>query len=194
MCLRIATYLGLEKSCGRSLGPSGTLGRPRSAGLLMAGGGRDADMAFEALVLRSRLPFSVVFWNLRTRSSTATSQCCDTQRYIEGSYLRSRSTLRRTHSSPLGLGGQSCPWCVFLFARVRTCSGRLQLSLIHARPGCAVRSTALRLPRASSARRQLPSVELGPRSRLCGHFVAECAAAVRAAFPRILGSERQRDR
>jgi hypothetical protein len=63
------TYLGLEKSCGRSRGPSGTLARPRSDGLCMTGGGRAADMALEALVLRSRLPFSVVFWNLRTRSS-----------------------------------------------------------------------------------------------------------------------------
>jgi hypothetical protein len=66
-----ATYRGLEKSCGRSLGPSGTLARPRSAELLAAGGGRDADMALEALVLRRRLLFSVVFWNLRTRSSVA---------------------------------------------------------------------------------------------------------------------------
>jgi hypothetical protein len=66
-----ATYRGLEKSCGRSLGPSGTLARPRSAELLLAGGGRDADMALEALVLRRRLLFSVVFWNLRTRSSVA---------------------------------------------------------------------------------------------------------------------------
>jgi hypothetical protein len=63
------TYLGLEKSCGRSRGPSGALARPRSDGLLVTGGGRTADMALEALVLRSRLPFSVVFWNLRTRSS-----------------------------------------------------------------------------------------------------------------------------
>lgn len=68
--LHITTYLGLEKSCGRSLGPNGTLALPLSAGLLMAGGGRDdADMALEALVLRSRLPVSVVLWNLRTRSS-----------------------------------------------------------------------------------------------------------------------------
>lgn len=67
------TYLGLEKSCGRSLGPRGCFTRPRSAGLFMAGGGRDvADMALEALVLRRRLPLSVVRWNLRTRSSVAT--------------------------------------------------------------------------------------------------------------------------
>jgi hypothetical protein len=40
----------------------------------MAGGGRAAaDMALVALVLRSRLPLSVVLWNLRTRSSIATA-------------------------------------------------------------------------------------------------------------------------
>jgi hypothetical protein len=73
--MRIPAYLGLEKSCGRSRGPSGTLFRPLSAGLETAGGGReadaDADMALEALALRSRLPLSVVLWNLRTRSSVA---------------------------------------------------------------------------------------------------------------------------
>lgn len=62
----LTILLCLEKSWGLSRGPSGTLFRPpRSAG----GGGREAFMAFEALVLRRRLPFSVVFWNLRTRSS-----------------------------------------------------------------------------------------------------------------------------
>jgi hypothetical protein len=67
------TYLGLEKSCGRSLGPSGTLALPRNAGLFIAGGDREvADMALEALVLRNRLPVSVVLWNLRTRSSITT--------------------------------------------------------------------------------------------------------------------------
>jgi hypothetical protein len=59
--LHSTTYLGLEKSCGRSLGPNGTLALPRNAGLFMAGGGREvADMALEALVLRNRLPVSVV--------------------------------------------------------------------------------------------------------------------------------------
>jgi len=75
------TYRGLEKSCGRSLGPSGPLFLPpRSAELLLlllllllTGGGRIADMALEALVLRSRLPVSVVLWNLRTRSSVGIS-------------------------------------------------------------------------------------------------------------------------
>jgi hypothetical protein len=68
-CTATQPYLCLEKSCGRSRGPSGTLALPRNAAVLVAGGGRAADIAFEALVLRSRLPWSLVFWNLRTRSS-----------------------------------------------------------------------------------------------------------------------------
>ena len=66
------TYLCLDESRARSRGPSGTLALPRAAALLLAGGGgaRAALMALEALVLRRRLPWSLVFWNLRTRSST----------------------------------------------------------------------------------------------------------------------------
>lgn len=65
------TILCFVKSCGRSLGPSGALALARNAGvlLLLAGSGRAALMALVALVLRSRLPLSLVFWNLRTRSS-----------------------------------------------------------------------------------------------------------------------------
>lgn len=43
---------------------------PRPAALLlMVGSGRAALIALDALVLRRRLPWSPVFWNLRTRSS-----------------------------------------------------------------------------------------------------------------------------
>lgn len=66
----IPTYLCLEKSCRGSRGPSGTFALPRPAALWLIGGsGRPAVIALEALVLRSRLPWSPVFWNLRTRSS-----------------------------------------------------------------------------------------------------------------------------
>jgi hypothetical protein len=74
-----ATYLGLEKSCGRSRGPSGTLFLPLSAELLAAGGGRDADMALEALALRNRLLDSVVFWNLRTLLSSVEGRQTSTE-------------------------------------------------------------------------------------------------------------------
>jgi hypothetical protein len=64
------SYLGLEKSWGRSRGPSGTRARPRPAWWwFIVGSGRAAVVALDALVLRSRLPWSPVFWNLRTRSS-----------------------------------------------------------------------------------------------------------------------------
>ena len=68
--LAYVPYLCLEKSWGRSRGPSGTLALPRPAWLWFGvGSGRAAVMALDALVLRRRLPWSPVFWNLRTRSS-----------------------------------------------------------------------------------------------------------------------------
>lgn len=66
----LAILLCLLKSWGRSRGPNGTLALPRPAALLlMVGSGRAALIALDALVLRRRLPWSPVFWNLRTRSS-----------------------------------------------------------------------------------------------------------------------------
>jgi hypothetical protein len=96
------TYRGFEKSCGRSLGPSGTLFLPLSAALLMAGGGRAALMAFEALVLRSLLPWSAVFWNLRTRSSTRDTVSMATRGKYHphaATYQMSRSILHPRHST-----------------------------------------------------------------------------------------------
>jgi hypothetical protein len=81
IAVSLRSYLCLEKSWGRSRGPSGTFARPLPAVLLfIEGSGRAAVMALDALVLRSRLPWSLVFWNLRTRSSAgkvlaATSRC-----------------------------------------------------------------------------------------------------------------------
>lgn len=96
------SYRGFEKSCGRSLGPSGTLFRALSDALLMVGGGLAALMAFEALVLRSLLPWSAVFWNLRTRSSVRDAVSMGTsgkQHPHAGTYQTSRSTPRPRHSS-----------------------------------------------------------------------------------------------
>jgi hypothetical protein len=73
VAVSLRPYLCLEKSWGRSRGPSGTFARPLPAVLLcIEGSGRAAVMALDALVLRSRLPWSLVFWNLRTRSSAGT--------------------------------------------------------------------------------------------------------------------------
>ena len=96
-CVR-RRYLCLEKSWGRSRGPSGTLPRPRpGADVVDEGSGRDEEggraaaaaaaddddgggavdgawgvvvvKALAAPVERTRQPSSPVFWNLRTRSS-----------------------------------------------------------------------------------------------------------------------------
>jgi hypothetical protein len=83
----LRAYLCLLKSWGRSRGPSGTFARPRPAALLfIVGSGRAAVMALEALVLRSRLPWSLVFWNLRTRSSAGTV-LAPTPRYASSSVM-----------------------------------------------------------------------------------------------------------
>jgi hypothetical protein len=172
--MRTPTYLGLEKSCGRSLGPSGAFALPRSAGLFMAGGGRAADMALEALVLRRRLPLSVVFWNLRTRSSAAAHQHSDAIACLRWAYLTSHSTLTPTHSTRTAQGDRSCPWCGFLSARVPTST---RLAECCSRTAGAAMADS-HLPRVCRARRQLPSVELGRHLRLCGHLVWDSLAAV----------------
>lgn len=96
--IELQTYLCLEKSWGRSRGPSGTLALPLSAALVAGGAGRAAERAFDALVLRSRLPLSPVFWNLRTRSSvvgtvsSALLHAVSRPQGRGGAYLKSRST------------------------------------------------------------------------------------------------------
>lgn len=69
-------YLCLWKSCGGPRGPWGTFAVRlcEPSGLWPGSPGRVvAETALEALVLRSRLPLSPVFWNLRTRSSACVS-------------------------------------------------------------------------------------------------------------------------
>lgn len=79
------THLCLEKSWGGPRGPSGTFairrcepsgrwsGSPARALEAAVEAAAAKGAALEALVLRSRLPWSPVFWNLRTRSSGAVS-------------------------------------------------------------------------------------------------------------------------
>lgn len=132
-----AAYLGLEKSCGRSLGPSGPLFLPRSAELLFTGmdGGRMADMALEALVLRNRLPASVVLGNFRTRSSIVDISIVTHPMPFHCTYLTSHSTPPRTHSTQTSRADQSCPWCGFLSGRAQT------LSTLPEHPNCADATT-----------------------------------------------------
>ena len=84
-CTLHATHLCFEKSWGGPRGPSGTFairrcepsgrwsGSPARALEAAVEAAAAKGAALEALVLRSRLPWSPVFWNLRTRSSGAVS-------------------------------------------------------------------------------------------------------------------------
>lgn len=161
------------KSWGRSRGPSGTLALPRPAALLwMAGSGRAALMALDALVLRRRLPWSPVFWNLRTRSSAKTGLASTPRRitqlppecfFVPDDPLESSDMLDPDRSGTLVDS--------MVRVAVRGCVAMASSTARGDDPGnggSAV-TRCLKSLSLSRAPRWSPSVELGHRGLLCRH-------------------------